>query len=211
MSASLRRRATFRLASVASAVVSLAACSLGAASAAQPAARQGVSFGAVRRSMPQADPFTTAAMQTYLRTRRGDITAALYDMENHALYLYRPGVTEQTASIVKVDILETLLHQEQVTYRPLDTDDEYLATGMIEESDNDDATDLWDEVGGAAAVAALRLAGQAHRHGTEHRGLLGRDDDDGARPGPPRRASRLRQQAPRRDPRAPMSCTSWRT
>ncbi|MGD0741953.1 MAG: serine hydrolase [Acidimicrobiales bacterium] len=103
--------------------------------------------------MPQADPFTTAAMQTYLRTRRGDITAALYDMENHALYLYRPGVTEQTASIVKVDILETLLHQEQATYRPLDTDDEYLATGMIEESDNDDATDLWDEVGGAAAVA----------------------------------------------------------
>ena len=100
-----------------------------------------------------ASPFTTRAMRAYLAGRRGDITAALYDVASRTLYRYRPGVTEQTASIVKVDILETLLHAEQGVYRPLDSDDEYLATGMIEESDNDDATDLWNEVGGAGAIA----------------------------------------------------------
>jgi hypothetical protein len=61
---------------------------------------------------------------------------------------------------VKVDILATLLHEEQATSTPLDADDESLATGMIEESDNDDATDLWNEVGGPSAIARFdSLAG----------------------------------------------------
>jgi hypothetical protein len=109
---------------------------------------------------PSVNPFTTAAMRAYLASRRGGITGAVLNLANHKLYLYRPGVTEQTASIVKVDILETLLHAEQASFHPLDGDDEALATGMIEASDNDDATDLWDEVGGAAAIARFdALAG----------------------------------------------------
>ena len=107
-----------------------------------------------------ASPLASPAMRAYLRGRHGDITAALYDLVNHRLYLYRPGITEQTASIVKVDILATLLHEEQATSTPLDADDESLATGMIEESDNDDATDLWNEVGGPSAIARFdSLAG----------------------------------------------------
>jgi len=107
-----------------------------------------------------ANPFATAAMRSYLASRRGDITAGVYDLEDHELYLYRPRVTEQTASIVKVDILATLLHEEQAVSRPLDADDRALAKGMIEASNNDDATDLWNEVGGAPAIARFdRLAG----------------------------------------------------
>jgi hypothetical protein len=138
------------IATVAAAVIGLSGA---VSSEAQAGALRQPGPRAATHIVARANPFTTQAMRTYLRSRRGDITAALYDVESHTLYLYRPGVTEQTASIVKVDILETLLHVEQRVYRPLDGDDEYLATGMIEESDNDDATDLWNEVGGPAAIA----------------------------------------------------------
>lgn len=97
------------------------------------------------------------------------------DLEDHELCLYRPRITEQAASIVKVDLLGTLLHEEQAVSRPLDADDRALATGLVEASDNHDATDLWDEVGGAPAIARFdRLAGD--RHHPERRGLLGGDE-----------------------------------
>jgi hypothetical protein len=149
----VRRRSIPRLTAIAAIATALIGLSGAVSSGAQAGPlRQPVPRAASRTVVP-ANPFTTRAMRTYLASRRGDITAALYDVRTHTLFLYRPGVTEQTASIVKVDILETLLHTEQHLYRPLDSDDEYLATGMIEESDNDDATDLWNEVGGAAAIA----------------------------------------------------------
>ena len=92
-------------------------------------------------------------MRAYLATRVGDITIALYDIKTAATYLYRPGIAEQTASIVKVDILETLLHHYQESNSPLGAENEYLATLMIEDSDDGAATSLWDEVGGAPAIS----------------------------------------------------------
>jgi hypothetical protein len=100
-------------------------------------------------------PFKTSAMRAYLRHRRGNVTAALYNVDSGATYVYRPGDREQTASIVKVDILATALHEAQEKRQPLDDDLQDLATGMIEQSDNDDANDLWADVGGAAAVGAF--------------------------------------------------------
>jgi hypothetical protein len=149
----VRRRSIPRLTAIAVVAAALIGLSGAVASEAQAGPLRQPGPRAATHVVAPADPFTTRAMRTYLASRRGDVTAALYDVKSHMLYLYRPGVTEQTASIVKVDILETLLHVEQGVYRPLDGDDEYLATGMIEESDNDDATDLWNEVGGAAAIA----------------------------------------------------------
>lgn len=96
--------------------------------------------------------FTTPAMTDYVATREGVITAAVYDVENHETYLYRPGVEQQTASIVKVDILETLLYDEQQDGATIDADDAAVAAGMIEESDNADAEDLWEEDGAAPGV-----------------------------------------------------------
>lgn len=57
-----------------------------------------------------------------------------------------------TASIVKVDILATLLYQSQQSGQPLTEDEQELATTMIENSDNDAASDLYDTDGGASAI-----------------------------------------------------------
>ena len=101
-----------------------------------------------------ANPFAGAALRGYLAHRAGTITAAVYDENSGTTYLYRPGVREQTASIIKVDILATLLHQRQGS-GGLSDETSDIAQGMIEASDNDDATDLWDQEGGARAVHAF--------------------------------------------------------
>jgi hypothetical protein len=64
--------------------------------AARPSGRIGPSAGAptVSKASLAANPFVTAAMRSYLASRRGDITAGVYDLEDHELYLYRPEITE---------------------------------------------------------------------------------------------------------------------
>jgi hypothetical protein len=100
-----------------------------------------------------ADPFSDPATISYLAGRQGSITAAVYNVKTGQTFLYRPGVTEQTASIVKVDILATLLWQLEQASQPLSSEQNELATGMIEQSDNDDATALWNNDGAAPGVA----------------------------------------------------------
>jgi hypothetical protein len=94
-------------------------------------------------------------MRRFLRTRSGNVTAGVYNVATRTTFLYHPGDREATASIVKANILALLLAQAQARHEPLDGDDEAVAAGMIEESDNNDATDLWDDEGGAPAVAAF--------------------------------------------------------
>jgi hypothetical protein len=106
------------------------------------------------------NPLETASMQAFLASRVGNITIALYDVDDAQTYLYRPGVAEQMASIAKIDILATLLHELQGARALPDDEEQDEAADMIEDSDNDDAQALWDAEGGAAAVAAFdRLAG----------------------------------------------------
>jgi hypothetical protein len=118
-----------------------------------PSATTGPS-GATTPLAPQ-NPFTTHAMGRFLAQRSGNITAAVYDVRTNTTFLYHPGDREQTASIVKVDILATLLGQAQAQGTTLDAGERAVATGMIEQSDNDDATTLWDDEGGPGAVAAF--------------------------------------------------------
>jgi hypothetical protein len=94
-------------------------------------------------------------MHRFLASRSGNITAAVYDVKSNTTYLYHPGDREQTASIIKVDILATLLAQAQSRGSFINASQRAIATGMIEESDNDDATDLWQQEGGPSAVAAF--------------------------------------------------------
>jgi hypothetical protein len=97
----------------------------------------------------------TAAMRAFLRTRVGNITAAAYNIKTKRLFLYRPGVHGDDASIAKVDILATALHEAQEDGTGLSLSQQALAAGAIEESDNDDAEDLWQEDGGNAAIGAF--------------------------------------------------------
>lgn len=64
---------------------------------------------------------------------------------------YRYGATGgmRTGSIVKLYILETLLLHHQKAGTSLTGNERALATRMIENSDNDAASDLWNEIGGA--------------------------------------------------------------
>ena len=93
-------------------------------------------------------------MRALVASRRDTISAALLNLRTGALSEYRPGLRFQTASIVKVDILETLLYEAEQRHRALTATEQDEATEMIEESDNDDATALWDDDGGAPAIAS---------------------------------------------------------
>jgi Beta-lactamase enzyme family len=101
------------------------------------------------------DLFDAPAVAAYVAGTSEDVTAAVYDNVTGVTSLYRPGVAQETASIMKVDILATLLAQGQSQNPPLTGAEQPLAVNMIEESDNTDAQALWDTEGGATAVGSF--------------------------------------------------------
>jgi hypothetical protein len=106
----------------------------------------------------QLDPPKTAqqdlaaAVAPLVRDDGGHVAVAVADLTTGAQAAY--GGTDEfvTASIVKVDILATLLYQLQQSGQTLTAGDQELATTMIENSDNDSATDLYDQVNGAEGI-----------------------------------------------------------
>jgi Beta-lactamase enzyme family len=97
------------------------------------------------------DPFS-AAVDGYLAGRSGTVLAAVYDVRTGQSWRLGDGPAQDEASVVKLDILETLLSASGGT--GLSSDDQGLAEQMIEDSDNDAATSLWYDAGGTAGVAA---------------------------------------------------------
>src|SRR5215510_12420600 len=55
------------------------------------------------------NPFKNAGLISFLASRQGVVTAALYDKNTNQLWQYNKGKLEYTASIVKVEILGTAL------------------------------------------------------------------------------------------------------
>jgi Beta-lactamase enzyme family len=98
------------------------------------------------------NPLRTHAMRAYLSGRSGVVTAAVEDLRTGQTWTYHAGDREQTGSIIKVDILETLLRQAELSHTPLDSDEVTLVQGMIEDSDNNDAQDLWSLVGESTGI-----------------------------------------------------------
>jgi beta-lactamase class A len=94
----------------------------------------------------------TAAVAPLARADDGQVAVTVDDLTTGTEAAY--GGTQEfvTASIVKADILATLLYQAQRSGQPLSSQDQALATTMIENSDNDAASDLYDDVGGAGGV-----------------------------------------------------------
>jgi hypothetical protein len=102
------------------------------------------------------------AVTTYLGTRSGVVLAAVYDLGTRQSWTTGgAGQVQDEASVVKVDVLETLLAQQP---GGLPASDQALAQRMIEDSDNDSATALWNAVGGAAGIRAFNA--QAGLSGT---------------------------------------------
>jgi hypothetical protein len=100
------------------------------------------------------DPLRTRQMRGFLSTRTGSISIAVQDRVTGQEWLYDPDARDQTASIMKVDILETLLRRAQVANAPLDDGTADAAQAMIENSNDEDAQELWDQLGGSSGVGA---------------------------------------------------------
>src|SRR6266404_2447673 len=101
-----------------------------------------------RRARDRAPP--------YLAGRSGTVMAAVYDVRTGKEWTTGQARPQAEASIVKVNILETLLAQ-----RPpggLSDTDAVLARKMIEDSDNNAATTLWGTAGGTAGIRAFDSA-----------------------------------------------------
>jgi beta-lactamase class A len=112
------------------------------------------------RPRPHPDPFA-AAVTPYLAGRAGVVSAAVDDLRTGRVWTIGPARPQAEASIVKVDILETLLAHSGGGL--LSSADQELAQNMIEDSDNSSATDLWQAVGGAGGIASFNAAaGLAH-------------------------------------------------
>jgi beta-lactamase class A len=94
-------------------------------------------------------------VRSYLSKRTSVVSAAVFDAVNGKTYLLGPHRAYDTGSIVKVQIMGTLLRRATLQHRSLTSHERSLMTSMIEVSDNDAATALWNEVGGADGVAAF--------------------------------------------------------
>ena len=92
-----------------------------------------------------------------LARHTGHLAVGVLDCTSGARVLYNGGGSFHTASIVKADILATLMLQHQTARRALTTAEKALATRMIEDSDNAAATALWNDVGGASGVARANV------------------------------------------------------
>ena len=113
-----------------------------------------------RASGPAAshsDPLGSAAAG-YVSTRAGVVMAAVYDLRTGQTWQLGRGQPQDEASVVKLDVLETLLAERGHTGTELSASDRSLAEQMIEDSDNDAATSLWDEVGGASGIRAFNTS-----------------------------------------------------
>jgi Beta-lactamase enzyme family len=93
----------------------------------------------------------------------GTILAAVYDIRTGQSWSVGRGSPQPEASIVKVDILETLLAERADSGTGLSADDRSLAAQMIEDSDNAAATSLWYAVGGAARIRAFNATASLAR------------------------------------------------
>jgi beta-lactamase class A len=100
-----------------------------------------------------------AAIAAYVAGRDDNVTVAVEDLTTGQIFQFRPGVVENTASTLKVDILATLLVEAQAAGRPLTPEEQSLAVPMIEESLDSAADTLWTQLGPAAVGAFERAAG----------------------------------------------------
>ncbi|MHB8221141.1 MAG: serine hydrolase, partial [Acidimicrobiales bacterium] len=102
----------------------------------------------------RADPLDEAS--SYLTSRTGGAMAAVFDLTTGQMWSTGSTGPQDEASIVKVDILETLLAESNGQGLP--TGDQALAQSMIEHSTNASATNLWYLAGGAPAINSYDLS-----------------------------------------------------
>jgi Beta-lactamase enzyme family len=114
------------------------------------------------------DALLAEAMKSVSVADGAAVSVAVLDLDSGQSASYGDGSFD-TASIVKVDILATLLLQAQDADRQLTASEKSYATAMIEDSDNDSASALWRIIGEADGLGAAN----------ERFGLTGTEGGDG--------------------------------
>ncbi|QJT00585.1 serine hydrolase [Streptomyces asoensis] len=99
------------------------------------------------------DALLASAMKSVTVPGDAAVSAAVLDLDSGDDATYGESAFD-TASIVKVDILATLLLQAQDADRYLTAAEKTYATAMIENSDNDSASALWRIIGKAEGLDA---------------------------------------------------------
>ena len=99
------------------------------------------------------------SIAAFVAGRADNVTVAVDDLTTNQIYQFRPGVTENTASTLKVDILATLLTQAQAAGRQLTPEEQSLTVPMIEDSLDSAADTSWTCLGPGAVGAFERAAG----------------------------------------------------
>ncbi|MEU7070121.1 serine hydrolase [Streptomyces narbonensis] len=94
-----------------------------------------------------------------LATRSGTVAVGLRDRTTNTTCTLRATVSYDSASIVKVTVLATLLWDAKKTNRYLTTRESNLATAMITKSDNAATTSLWNQLGVTKVKGFLAAAG----------------------------------------------------
>jgi beta-lactamase family protein len=105
----------------------------------------------------------SAQAQGYLAGRRGRVEAAIYDLSTGQQWTLGRQAPQAAASVVNLEILEAVLNQRATRRTVLSLAEQDLSPPMIEQSDDDAASTLWGDVGGAKGMRAFdHKAGLAH-------------------------------------------------
>ncbi|MBU6535447.1 serine hydrolase [Streptomyces mayonensis] len=99
------------------------------------------------------DALLASAMASVSVPEGAEVSASVLDAGSGGRASYGTGPFD-TASIVKVDILAALLLRAQDAHRTLTAAEKTYAVAMIEDSDNDSASALWQEIGQADGLDA---------------------------------------------------------
>jgi hypothetical protein len=106
---------------------------------------------------------TYSHLAAYLSSRGKHAAAGIVDLDSGVSVTYNASQQFETASIVKVDILSTLLWQLQNKNSHMTTQQRTLATLMITQSDNNAASALWTQIGkGTGLAKANKAFGLSH-------------------------------------------------
>jgi beta-lactamase class A len=126
-------------------------------SAGQSATPGGSASPSAPASSPAVSPDATLTSRLARLARSDDdhFGVAVDDLTTGERAGYADSTEIVTGSIVKVDILATLLYQAQESGTSLTADQQELATSMIEVSNNAAAEELYDEAGGPAGISTV--------------------------------------------------------
>lgn len=105
--------------------------------------------------VPEAEAIgaLSPALASYLSTLGSNAGVEVYDVTHQRSYAYNNTTQFLTASSIKVPIMLTFFSMTENQGREPDSAETNLLTAMIENSDNDAAQALFNEIGGAPAIA----------------------------------------------------------